>query len=94
MISEGKLAELIGRIYDAAADAALWPAFLEDFTEAAGGTSALILHYDLKAPQATFGIGARFDPEYLRQYKEYYSTVNPWIRSWKTRLRPRIIKGT
>src|SRR5260370_39788279 len=86
MISEGKLAELIGRIYDAAADVSLWPVFLEDFTEAAGGTSALILPYDLKTPQAKFAVSARFDPEYLRQYKEYYSTVNPWIKSWKARL--------
>ena len=63
MLSQSRLLDLIGRIYDAAADEHLWPVFLEDFAEAVDGTMTGLIFHKLTPPVAHFGISVRCDPE-------------------------------
>jgi DNA-binding CsgD family transcriptional regulator/PAS domain-containing protein len=85
VLSQEKVLGLIGRIYDAAADARLWPAFLQDFADAASGTLTAIHFYDRSAPVASFGVFVNLDPAHARQYAQHYHSVDPWIEEWKKR---------
>jgi DNA-binding CsgD family transcriptional regulator len=79
MLQGDRLLALVGRIYDATADRVLWPAVLEDFAGAFDSSLAGLMHYDLPAPHADWVVFAGLDPDYARQYIEYYSSINPWI---------------
>jgi DNA-binding CsgD family transcriptional regulator len=76
----------VARIYDAASNVELWPAFLQDFADAVQGTTTAILFYDWSVPSARIETAIRVDPDYARRYVEYYNTVNPWIKSWKVHI--------
>lgn len=87
MLAESRVLRLVGRVYDAAADPELWPAFLEDFADTVGGTSTGILVYDWSVQGANVGgVCVRFDPDSARSYCDHYNAVNPWMKSWKTHL--------
>jgi DNA-binding CsgD family transcriptional regulator len=75
---------MIARIYDAAGNLEEWPAFLEDFADAIGGTTTALLFYNWSSPVQNQSIAVRFDPHYAELYRSYYSTINPWLRSWRT----------
>jgi len=79
MLPQDRLLALVGRIYDAAADSCLWSAVLEDVASVLDGTLVGLMHYDLPSPRAHWEVYIGFDPEYARQYAEYYSSINPWI---------------
>jgi DNA-binding CsgD family transcriptional regulator/PAS domain-containing protein len=86
VLSEERVLTLVGRIYDAVADGELWHAFLQDFADAVHGTTTAILFYDWSVPGARVDAAIRWDPEFSRRYRDYYNTVNPWIKSWKANL--------
>ena len=86
MPSQEKMLELIGRIYDAAADPRLWPAFLNGFADTVAGTTAGIVEYDLRTLKAAKLVGIRFDPDYARRWVEYYCTVDEWFLAWWRRF--------
>lgn len=86
MLSQERVLELIGRIYDAAADPRLWDVFLDQFAETVGATATGLIHYDLARPRAQSAVFVRMDPASTRDYLDYYSTVNPWLKSYKYRL--------
>ena len=77
---------LVSRIYDAAADARLWPAFLEDFANAIGGGATAIIYYDMTALRATLSVSIRLDPDCERSYLEHYSTVDLLRKAWLDRF--------
>lgn len=85
MLSQEKVLSLVGRIYDAAADVRLWPAFLEDFADAVDGTTTGLIFYDWSASDAKLDVSVRYDPAYARQYVQHYYSVNPWTQAWKKR---------
>ena len=85
-LAEDKLFGLIGRIYDAAADASLWPAFLEAFANAVAGTLTAIAYHDLRESRANMGAAIRFDPDYVGRYIDYYGTFDPWRSAWMARF--------
>jgi DNA-binding CsgD family transcriptional regulator len=66
---------LIGAIYEAALDADLWPAVLEQFAQAFGSASA---HLSLENASSTQGrmISYGCDPAWARHYERYYVTRN------------------
>jgi DNA-binding CsgD family transcriptional regulator len=86
VLSQDKLLGLIGRIYDAAADAQLWPAFLEAFADAAAGTTTALVHYDLQESRADICASIRFDPYYVGRYNAYYGTRDAWKAAWLARF--------
>jgi len=86
MLSPERLSQLVAKIYDAAADRARWPAFLEDFADVVHGTATAILHYDSALPIANLDAGINYAPDYARNYLNYYHKLNPWTQSWKSRM--------
>ena len=72
--------ELIGRIYDAAFDPALWPDVLVRLTDAMGGADATIAVND-RRNGITSMIAPRTDPASLRSYCSYWVGRNDvWQR--------------
>ena len=71
------LSELIGDIYDAALDPALWPTVLEKIAEFTNGATAGLLLKDAvsKAGDAYYQFGV--DDHYLRLYREKYWQFDP-----------------
>ena len=76
-MSEARLSQLIGDIYDAALDAERWPRALEKVCGFVGGSQANIFWQDVigKAAKKVFEWGN--DPHYTRLYMEVYAKINP-----------------
>ena len=77
MIDPERLSATITRVYDAALDAALWPAALEQVAGFVGGAAAMVFWQD-----ALIATGQRFsswgdDPEYTKSYFAKYIAFNP-----------------
>jgi DNA-binding CsgD family transcriptional regulator len=84
--------DLVGRIYDAAADSALWPTFLESFVRA---TNAMRGSLTLGTPRieeiaVVCWYGWR-DEDYAL-YRRHYMKVDPWAKA--TLLLPEGLVGT
>ena len=93
MPPQERVLDLIGRIYAAAADTTLWPAFFEDFANGVDASTTAIVSHDLStgrgSPLANIRIdlaSIRLDPHYAQRWVEYYSTVDEWFKVWKKRL--------
>jgi DNA-binding CsgD family transcriptional regulator len=73
------LLQLIGEIYDAAADIARWPHVLQHIADAFGAQEAAL---GMVSPVAVpWLIAPRSDPEFLRSYGEYYHSRNLFWRN-------------
>lgn len=83
--SEDTLVRLIDRIYDAALAPELWPRFLEALAEVIDGHVANLAHGDTRRNEIVVAATARFDPEAVREYAEYYGALDPWVKSGKAR---------
>lgn len=70
---------LIGLIYDAALNPALWPRFLEALGELIGGHAVNLGYVDEKTPALSVTSGARWDPAAMRDYKEHFAQCDPWV---------------
>lgn len=69
---------LIGQIYDAAADPRLWPAFLENFADVVHGVTTSIFLFDGERREGNIAATVRIAPDQQRQYDEYYSSLDCW----------------
>jgi DNA-binding CsgD family transcriptional regulator len=77
-MDEARLSSLIGDIYDAALDPALWPAVLEQAAGFVGGTaSALFLKDSARKTHNTVYTWG-YDPEFTRIYIERYVQLDPF----------------
>jgi hypothetical protein len=86
---DARLARIIGQIYEAAGDPSAWHACLESLCDLFGGTGAGLLHHDHRTDSGGVHAAARYDPEALRLYAQYYSAVDPWacgLPDWQRRL--------
>jgi DNA-binding CsgD family transcriptional regulator len=73
------LLQLIGEIYDAAADVTRWPQVLQHVADAFGAEEAAL---GMVSPIAVpWLIAPRSDPEFLRSYGEYYHSRNMFWRN-------------
>ena len=88
MIDDGAVLELIGLVYDAAADAVLWPKFLERFADSVRGTGTTLLLYDPDHHAGNIAASVRMDPAYVRRYNDYYVKLDAWGRNSAHRLTP------
>ncbi|MGH1587848.1 helix-turn-helix transcriptional regulator [Methylobacterium phyllosphaerae] len=70
---------LIDQIYAAAVDPALWPIFLDSFTEAFGGEQSTFFSHDLKNLRASFHACARVGDSFVNSYVDYYSETNFFV---------------
>jgi DNA-binding CsgD family transcriptional regulator/PAS domain-containing protein len=82
--SQEVLTNLIGGVYDAAAEPALWEPFLEQLANIAQADgSGLVMHNDR---QGTHSIAASWelDPDLARLYREYYGPLDIWTTRGKS----------
>ena len=69
--------DLVGHIYDAALDSALWPSVLKQVRKTIGGTN-MVFQGGPKNPMAcTFVYSDGVPDEGPREYMEYYSAIDP-----------------
>jgi DNA-binding CsgD family transcriptional regulator len=82
--SEGAVLKLVGMTYDAALDEHKWGAFLEAFTYAVGGKSAILRSVDYQIGKASFNASYGFDPEMQKSYANYYVNLDYFSTFFKT----------
>jgi DNA-binding CsgD family transcriptional regulator len=85
MLDEGKLSGLIASIYDAALDAALWPAVIANVTAATNASTAGFISFNHAEGRAEI-VPIGFDPDAARSYVDYYWQVDPFL--------PAVVSGT
>ena len=78
MLSEEVILSLVGRIYDAAGEPKLWPAFLEKFADAVHGTTTSVILFDVEHQNGNLAAAVRMDPYWQRQYDEHYAGADLW----------------
>lgn len=71
------LSAVIGGIYDAAIDPALWPKALEDTCEYIGGFQAVMFWQDTTAEEVNTLYSYNDDPHYSALYYQTYAPLNP-----------------
>jgi DNA-binding CsgD family transcriptional regulator len=75
--------DVTGRIYDAAADPALWPDAVAAIADIVGCRSGIFYEHDL-ATQRSSRIGVhRLDPGFMRDYESYVGALDPWNKRAK-----------
>ena len=79
-VDEAIYQELLGAIYDAALEPALWPEALVRVSDALSAVGALYLSYDPTRPEQARHVLARLDPELTRSYLIRYSRSSPWAK--------------
>lgn len=87
-IDESVVLDLVGRIYEAAAEPERWPGFMEAFGRAVSAEGVVLWLHDFKDGSADFdGSGASlacftgFDPAAIGCYAAHYSGVNVWTQN-------------
>lgn len=86
--------DLVGLIYDAAADARCWPAFLTALARATGDRIATIDFHDARAANGSLAAQVGLDPACQKSYDEYYRNLNPWINQPRVPTSPGTVATT
>jgi DNA-binding CsgD family transcriptional regulator len=76
-MSEKWLSALIGDIYDAALDPALWPEVLEKSSTFVGGGSASLYSKDSVSKTANINYAVGMETRYIQCYEEKYVKIDP-----------------
>src|SRR5688572_16666362 len=71
-----RVSNLIGGIYDAALDRALWPAILEQTCAYVGGLSAGLIVHEPSRQSAQFYVSWGCNPDYRKSYREKYARMH------------------
>ncbi|HEY7610930.1 MAG TPA: helix-turn-helix transcriptional regulator [Alphaproteobacteria bacterium] len=71
------VSRLIGDIYDAALDPALWPPVLKAASEYVPGASGTLMSQDSLSGSAQFYFQWGNDPSFLKSYQDVYVKLNP-----------------
>lgn len=74
-----QLSELVGRIYDAALDPALWPAVLAETCRFVDCVSGTLNSYDTVRSSLAINVSHGYDPHYVKLLLEHYIHVNPMV---------------
>ena len=72
-----ELSDLIGDVYDAALDPALWPEVLEKSSQFVGGGSASLYSKDSVNKTANLNHVVGVEPRYIQNYQEKYVKIDP-----------------
>ncbi len=76
-MSEARLSQLIGEIYDTALEPELWPHALGGVCGFVGGSQATIFWQDVIAKAAKRFFEWGHDPHYTQLYIDTYAKINP-----------------
>jgi DNA-binding CsgD family transcriptional regulator len=74
------LSELVGTLYHAAADPALWPRFLQKLGSSTGATSAAVVMHDFAHASCTVSGYWQLDADLNQLYQEHYHALDIWAR--------------
>jgi DNA-binding CsgD family transcriptional regulator len=77
--------DLIGRIYDAAAEPSLWSHVIADIAQTAGCRSGVFYEHDVATHRSRPLGFYRLNPEMMRDYEAHYGALDPWntrVMSW------------
>jgi hypothetical protein len=77
MIEAEELSLLIGDIYDASLDPALWPAVFKQTCEYMGGSAACLHSQDIVGRKSNLHFTSGYDPGFEQLYIEKYCKINP-----------------
>jgi DNA-binding CsgD family transcriptional regulator/PAS domain-containing protein len=77
-----QLLELIGLIFDAALDPAVWPEALNNLADATGAHVGALGSYDVRT-NTLANVAPRQDPDYQRSYQEHWASRNPFRQMWQ-----------
>jgi DNA-binding CsgD family transcriptional regulator len=72
------LSKLLGSLYDAAADPALWGDFLKQLADNSAARSAALVMHDKRRGRHTVARDWAVDPGGIRLYQEHYGAVDIW----------------
>lgn len=83
--SKQVLADLIGRVYEAAVDATLWESFLEQVAKISRADASGLVMHDFGRQIHTISASWRLDPQVLHLIREYYGPLDVWAIAgrWK-----------
>jgi len=76
--SSDVLSRLLGALYDASTNPALWESFLRQLAETARARNAALVIHDYRADKHAFSRSWEIDPEALRLYGEHYHSIDVW----------------
>lgn len=79
MRSQRVVSELIGLIYDAAADPRFWATFLEKLARELSATGTNIIVQDLRSQEFSIASAIGTDPTYQRAYENHYKRTNVYL---------------
>ena len=85
---DGHVLDLVAMIYAAAADPALWPAFLEHFAAAVSGSATSLFLYSADNQIVGVMASARFDPADMHKYTEHYVGIDCWDQHGRKLIAP------
>jgi DNA-binding CsgD family transcriptional regulator len=74
------VSKLLGSLYDAAADPALWDLFLQQLAQSTGARSAGLVMLDVGQDVLTISRSWEVDPEANRLYEEHYGSMDVWAQ--------------
>jgi DNA-binding CsgD family transcriptional regulator len=78
--SQTKLSNLLGTLYDAAADPALWESFLQELARNVRADSAGLVMVDARKDLFSVSYSWNIDPEAMRLYQAHYGSVDVWAK--------------
>lgn len=78
--SKAVLSRLLQALYDAAADASLWPAFLRDVSVATRGQKAALVMHDADNREHGLALDWGIGPEMAQLYSQYYGSRDIWMQ--------------
>jgi len=82
--SSQELSNLLGILYDAADDTALWDRFLEQLARRTQATSAALVLHDFAHAFCSVASSWELNPELSRLYEERYHTLDVWAQRAST----------
>lgn len=85
-MNDERVLSLIDRVYAAADDPALWPAYLEEVSGMLRSKMTVLMYQDTQNLSATVGAAVRIDPDAVRLYQDYYAARNIFLTGAQARL--------
>ena len=71
--------ELIHAIYDCLLGNQTWQVFLEKLSKCLNDGKATLFFHDERAGPGAFTVTSGIEQSFLKNYSEYFSTINPWM---------------
>lgn len=80
-----QMSQLIGQIYDAALNPALWPSVMQGIASAQASPKALLLTLFVRPNEGGFQFSANISPSFLEQYDTRYAPMDAWTGAGLTK---------